>query len=285
MGPRGPGPAGPAVLVVEDEPGVAALLAEILAGAGYAPTTTDSALGAVALARRLRPAVVLLDLGLPYRSGGALLGDLKADPATAGIPVLVVSALADALPPDRRALTAGVLGKPFSPAALLAAVRPPPAGRRRPAPGGRRRGAVMPRPLPPDYFARAPFAGAGPELFASHTCLGCGRGRRRGPPSAPTGGGAPPGRRPWRPRPASGSSPRSWPPGLRAGARGRPATGTTGIRSSTPRRRPCGGWTRGSAPRPPRGPGARLGGGGAFPGDGRLTATPPAAPPPPAPWR
>jgi two-component system phosphate regulon response regulator PhoB len=113
----------PGVLVVEDEPGVAALLAEVLAGAGYAPTTTDSALGAVALARRLRPAVVLLDLGLPYRSGGALLGDLKADPATAAIPVLVVSALADALPPARRALTAGVLGKPFSPAALLAAVR------------------------------------------------------------------------------------------------------------------------------------------------------------------
>jgi two-component system, cell cycle response regulator len=142
MGPRGPGPAGPAVLVVEDEPGVAALLAEVLAGAGYAPTTTDSALGAVALARRLRPAVVLLDLGLPYRSGGALLGDLKADPATAGIPVLVVSALADALPPDRRALTAGVLGKPFSPAALLAAVRAA-AGR----PGA-------PRPRPPGAGGR-----------------------------------------------------------------------------------------------------------------------------------
>ena len=98
MGPREPGPA---VLVVEDDPGVAALLAEVLAGAGYAPTTTDSALGAAALARRLRPAVVLLDLGLPYRSGGALLGDLKADPATAGIPVLVVSALADARPSGR----------------------------------------------------------------------------------------------------------------------------------------------------------------------------------------
>jgi DNA-binding response OmpR family regulator len=120
MGPR---EAGPAVLVVEDEPGVAALLAEVLAGAGYAPTMTDSALGAVALARRLRPAAVLLDLGLPYRSGGALLGDLKADRATAGIPVLIVSALADALPPARRGLAAGVVAKPFSPGALLAAVR------------------------------------------------------------------------------------------------------------------------------------------------------------------
>jgi DNA-binding response OmpR family regulator len=126
MGPRAAGPAGPAgpvVLVVEDDPGVAALLADVLAGAGYAPATTASALGAAALARRLRPAAVLLDLGLPYRSGGALLGDLKADPATAAIPVLVVSALADALPPARRALAAGVVAKPFSPAALLAAVR------------------------------------------------------------------------------------------------------------------------------------------------------------------
>jgi DNA-binding response OmpR family regulator len=77
----------------------------------------------VALARRLRPAVILLDLGLPYRSGGALLEDLKADPATAGVPVLVVSALAADLSPARRALAAGVVAKPFSPAALLAAVR------------------------------------------------------------------------------------------------------------------------------------------------------------------
>jgi CheY-like chemotaxis protein len=111
------------VLVVEDDPRVAALLAEVLAGAGYAPVTTGSGLGAVALVRRLRPRVVLLDLGLPYRSGAALLGDLKADPATAAVPVLVVSALAEALPPARRAQAAGVVAKPFSPAALLAAVR------------------------------------------------------------------------------------------------------------------------------------------------------------------
>jgi two-component system OmpR family response regulator len=113
----------PGVLIVEDEPGVAALLAEVLAGAGYAPTTTGSAVGAVALVRRLRPVVVVLDLGLPFRSGGALLGDLKADPATAAIPVLVVSAMTETLTPARRAQAAGVLGKPFSPAALAVAVR------------------------------------------------------------------------------------------------------------------------------------------------------------------
>jgi DNA-binding response OmpR family regulator len=99
--------------VVEDDPGVAALLVAVLAGAGYAPTTTDSALGAVALARRRRPAVVLLGLGLPYRSGGALLGNLKTDPATAGIPVVVLSAAPETLPRERAALAAAVLGKPI----------------------------------------------------------------------------------------------------------------------------------------------------------------------------
>ena len=120
MGPRAAGPAG---LVVEDEPGVAALLAEGLAGAGYAPTAPDSALGAVALARRLRPAAVLLDLGLPYRSGASLLTDLKGDPETADIPVIVVSALPETLTPERRALATLVLAKPINIRDLLRALR------------------------------------------------------------------------------------------------------------------------------------------------------------------
>jgi CheY-like chemotaxis protein len=63
-----------------------------------------------------------LDLGLPYRSGAALLADLKAHPATAVIPVIVVSAYTDALPRERAALAAAVIAKPFAPATLLAAL-------------------------------------------------------------------------------------------------------------------------------------------------------------------
>jgi CheY-like chemotaxis protein len=111
------------VLVIEDDAGIRELLTDLLQGDGYAVTATDSALGAATLVRRLLPRVILLDLGLPYRSGGALLHDLKADPATAGIPILVVSALAETLTPERRALTAGVVAKPFSPDTLLGAVR------------------------------------------------------------------------------------------------------------------------------------------------------------------
>ena len=113
----------PHVLVIEDDAGIRELLTDLLQGDGYAVTATDSALGAATLVRRLLPRVILLDLGLPYRSGGALLHDLKTDPATAGIPILVVSALAETLTPERRAMTAGVVAKPFSPDTLLSAVR------------------------------------------------------------------------------------------------------------------------------------------------------------------
>ena len=117
---------GGAVVVVEDHPDLAALLTDELTDAGYAVTATGSALGAVALARRVRPRAVVLDLGLPYRSGVALLAELKADPRTAAIPVVVVSAYTDQLSAEQVALTAAVIPKPFPLDALLAALRAPP---------------------------------------------------------------------------------------------------------------------------------------------------------------
>jgi DNA-binding response OmpR family regulator len=110
------------VVVVEDDPLMADLLCDLLADEGYTVTALPSAFGAREAVQRRRPGAVVLDLGLPYRSGAALLADLKADPATASIPVVVVSALAEALPPDRSALAAAVIGKPFLLRALLDAL-------------------------------------------------------------------------------------------------------------------------------------------------------------------
>ena len=117
------GPAARHILVVEDEPHVSALLADTLLDHGYAVTAIDSALGTLDLARQLRPCAILLDLGLPYRSGALLLADLKADPATAHIPVIIVSALTELLAPDRRVLAAAVIAKPFETPALIDALR------------------------------------------------------------------------------------------------------------------------------------------------------------------
>ncbi|MGH2352450.1 MAG: response regulator transcription factor [Chloroflexota bacterium] len=111
------------VLIIEDDPHIRDLLVDMLSGDGYAVTSADSALGAATLVRRLRPGVIILDLGLPYRSGATLLSDLKADPETAEIPVLVVSALSETLSPERRALAADVLTKPVGLRELLDAVQ------------------------------------------------------------------------------------------------------------------------------------------------------------------
>jgi DNA-binding response OmpR family regulator len=78
------------VLVIEDDPHIKDLLTDVLTGDGFSVTAADSVLGAATLIRRLRPCAIVLDLGLPYRSGASLLTDLKGDAETAHIPVIVV---------------------------------------------------------------------------------------------------------------------------------------------------------------------------------------------------
>jgi DNA-binding response OmpR family regulator len=128
MGGRTETPAGRRVLVIEDDAAIAALWRDVLTGQGDAVTVRDSALGAATHLRAHPPDVLLLDLGLPYRSGASLLAELKADPATAAIPVVVVSAAPDTLPPEYRALAAAVLGKPIALRRLCAVVRAAGAG-------------------------------------------------------------------------------------------------------------------------------------------------------------
>ena len=111
------------VLVVEDEPSLREVLTDLLGETGYDVTATDSAIGVRALVESVQPHAILLDLGLPYRSGGSLLVELKADPRTAPIPVIVVSGMPDVLAGERRALAAAVIPKPFDPAALFDALR------------------------------------------------------------------------------------------------------------------------------------------------------------------
>ena len=115
-------PAPPAlgpILLVEDDPDLTDCLADLLADAGYRVSSSPSAFGAAALIRRERPATILLDLGLPFRPGTALLAELTADPRTAAIPLIVLSAHHAILPEARRAQAVAVLAKPFDAAELL----------------------------------------------------------------------------------------------------------------------------------------------------------------------
>jgi CheY-like chemotaxis protein len=81
----------PAVLVVDDDPGIVALLAAALAAGGY---RVLAALGAQALrlAQEERPEVILLDLQMPQMDGAEVCRRLRAEPATAAIPIVLMSA-------------------------------------------------------------------------------------------------------------------------------------------------------------------------------------------------
>ena len=108
------------ILVVDDEPDIVALVAYHLARAGYAVSTASSGTEGLAKASAELPALVVLDLMLPGISGFDVLERLKANPATAQIAVLTLTARREE--PDRvRGLTLGAddyLTKPFSPQEL-----------------------------------------------------------------------------------------------------------------------------------------------------------------------
>ncbi len=83
------------LLVVDDEDHIRSLLAQELAQAGYQILEARNGAEALALARREHPALVVLDVMMPDISGFDVTRILKADPATAEIPILILSIIED----------------------------------------------------------------------------------------------------------------------------------------------------------------------------------------------
>ena len=113
------------ILVVDDEPSNVDVLCDLLEALGYRTVGAGSGEAALALARDRAPDLVLLDVMMPGVDGLEACRRLKADPATASIPVVFVTALSDA--EDRaRGIDAGgddFLTKPFSRPVLVARIR------------------------------------------------------------------------------------------------------------------------------------------------------------------
>jgi signal transduction histidine kinase/CheY-like chemotaxis protein len=107
------------LLSIDDDPSMTPLLQKMLAGTPYQVLAARSAGEAIDDVRRLRPDAVLLDLLMPERDGNDILVDLKTDPVTRSIPVLVVSVV-DLT--DGPGLADARLTKPVDKAALLAAL-------------------------------------------------------------------------------------------------------------------------------------------------------------------
>ena len=108
------------VLLAEDHPTMREAVRMVLAGEGY--EVVEAADGAAALAQigRETPDVVVLDLHMPVLDGAEVLTALRADPVTAAIPVIVVTADGDEGRAAARTMGADeYVTKPFDPGALL----------------------------------------------------------------------------------------------------------------------------------------------------------------------
>jgi signal transduction histidine kinase/DNA-binding NarL/FixJ family response regulator len=114
------------VLYIEDNPSNVRLVEQIFAlTSELSLNVAREGAAGLAMARELRPDLILLDLHLPDMSGEQVLSALLADPDTASTPVIIVSA--DASPVQAKRLQAagavGYLTKPFDVDQLLVAVR------------------------------------------------------------------------------------------------------------------------------------------------------------------
>jgi CheY-like chemotaxis protein len=117
--------AGEQILLVEDNPQNRRLAQFLLQSHGYTVYEATTGEAALELARTHRPALILMDLQLPGVDGYAVTRRLKADAATAAIPVVALTAYA--MPGDRdKALAAGCDGyitKPIDTKGFPAAVQ------------------------------------------------------------------------------------------------------------------------------------------------------------------
>lgn len=179
-----------AIMIVEDEPELAALVADYARAAGYRPAVFGDGAEALASIRAAPPALVVLDLMLPGLDGLALCRALRAGGTPdSTLPVIMVTARVEEI--DRLlGLEAGAddyLCKPFSPRELMARIkailRRAGGGAPQPAPAlaldeAARRATVHGRPLdltPSEFAILAALARRPGQVFSRAHLLDCAR--------------------------------------------------------------------------------------------------------------
>ncbi len=112
------------ILVIDDDLDIRLGLNARLRANGYETVFAEDGVGALSVARKESPDLILLDIGLPGGDGFSVLERLKTNTSLATIPVVVLSAR-DAEENERRALEAGAevfLEKPAENDDLLGAI-------------------------------------------------------------------------------------------------------------------------------------------------------------------
>lgn len=107
------------ILIIEDDEELTSLLRKILQKKGFRAEALAGSAWLLDEARRIKPDLVLLDLSLPDAHGDSVFRQLRADPTTAAVPIIVMSGDPDV---ERRARELGAndcLRKPFKVETLL----------------------------------------------------------------------------------------------------------------------------------------------------------------------
>lgn len=113
------------VLIVEDDPDTQFIYSRFLDHHGFRVLLAARGEEGVRIAREERPDAILMDISIPGIDGWEASRRIKADPLTAGIPIVVVTA--HAFPEDRERAEAlggaGFLTKPCDPVRMLETVQ------------------------------------------------------------------------------------------------------------------------------------------------------------------
>ena len=113
------------ILIVEDDQDMVRAMGVRLKAQGYGLVVANDAISAISTARKEKPDLIILDLGLPAGDGFVVMERLKSLPDLLLVPVIVVSAR-DPKVNEPLALEAGArffFQKPFDAAELLTAIR------------------------------------------------------------------------------------------------------------------------------------------------------------------
>lgn len=110
------------IIIAEDEPDVAQIIAERLRDRGYQVSVVDNGEDVLRLARTEAPDLLISDIVMPRLNGEDLIRQMKADGQLRHIPCIVITAKIGIDDPQKALGIQGFLEKPFTMRELLAAI-------------------------------------------------------------------------------------------------------------------------------------------------------------------
>ncbi|HUP59592.1 MAG TPA: response regulator [Thermoanaerobaculia bacterium] len=113
----------PLILVVDDDAPILLLMRNLLREFGFEPLAVASGPEAIEQARQRTPDLVLLDWNMPGMSGDEVLRTMRAEPALASVPVLILSGTPMESQELRAVGATGAVMKPFDVMKLVDTIR------------------------------------------------------------------------------------------------------------------------------------------------------------------